>query len=70
MWRSGMTQTQLARALELDQSAVSKKIRGRRSWTVDELMAAALLLQVDVCQLMPGADYKPAPAGRGRARAA
>jgi len=66
MWRAGMPQRTLAVALDLDQSALSKKLHGRRTWTVDELLATALVLQVDVAELLPGSDYEPRPAGRGR----
>lgn len=66
MWRSGMPQRTLALALDIDQSALSKKLHGRRTWTVDELLATAVVLQVSVAELLPGAEYEPRPAGRGR----
>lgn len=67
MWHAGIPQRELATQLALNQSALSKKLRGRRSWTLDELLTTARVLHVPVSELMPGDDYQPIPAGRGRA---
>jgi len=44
MWRTRVTQTRLAEVLGLDQSTLSKKLRGKRPWSVDELVRVAHVL--------------------------
>lgn len=66
MRRQGMTQSELAQHLHIDQASVSKKLYGRRTWTLDELLAAAMALDVPVTDLLPGDDYAPVLVGRGR----
>lgn len=64
--RQGIAQTELADALGINQSALSKKLYGRRTWMLDEVIAAARFLRVSVDELLPGNDYAPVLAGRGR----
>ena len=67
MRRRGINQDALSPVLGgIAQASVSRKILGKRSWTLDELLAVALFLDVPVTDLLPGNDYDPAPAGRGR----
>lgn len=44
MWNQRITQEALALALGISQTAVSKKVRGKRPWSVDELLAASIVL--------------------------
>lgn len=53
MWRQGITQTAMADALGLDQSALSRKLRGGRPWRASEVFAAAALLGVAPGSLYP-----------------
>lgn len=48
------------------QTSVSRKILGKRSWTLDELLATCKFLDVPVTELLPGSEYAPVPMGRGR----
>lgn len=66
MRRRGMAQLELADTLGINQSALSKKLYGRRSWSLDELLAVARELNVEVTELLPGNDYAPVLEGRGR----
>ncbi len=66
MWRDKISQEHLGEVLGISQAAAGKKLRGERTWTLDELLAAARFLKVDVTELLPGSDYAPVPAGRGR----
>ena len=68
MRRQGMTQGELAGHLKIDQASVSKKLYGKRTWTLDELLASAKALDVPVTELLPGDDYAPVLVGRGRER--
>lgn len=69
MWRQGITQAAMAAALDLDQSALSRKLHGSRPWKASEVMAAADFLSVTPGELYPmrqavavGAE---APVGNG-----
>lgn len=53
MWRAHVTQTQLARALGIDQAAVSRRLRGRTAWKVSEIRLTAALVGVRVAELLP-----------------
>lgn len=53
MWDARITQTAVAPRLGLTQSGLSKKLRGDRPWTLDELFAAAEVLDCDVRDLLP-----------------
>jgi transcriptional regulator with XRE-family HTH domain len=56
MWRAGVTQSQLARAIHVDQGSVSKRLRGLTPWKVSEVITAAELCGVDFAELMPTHD--------------
>ena len=53
MWDARITQTKAAPAIGVTQSALSKKLRGERPWTLDELYAAARVLGCTVDDLLP-----------------
>ena len=55
MWQNGITQAQVGRLLGIDQSAVSRKLRGKTPWKVSELVAVAGLLHVPPADLMDAA---------------
>lgn len=54
MARAGVTQTQLAAALSLSQSAVSRRLAGEADWTVAEVYAVADALGCTPSDLLPG----------------
>jgi transcriptional regulator with XRE-family HTH domain len=64
--RRGIQQQELADVLGTTQTSVSRKILGKRSWTLDELLATCQFLNVPVTEILPGHEYAPVPAGRGR----
>ena len=66
MRRDRISQEQLGQALGIAQASASKKLLGQRGWTVDELIAVARFLDVQVTDLLPGNDYAPVLVGRGR----
>ena len=53
MWDLHITQTSLAPKLGMTQSGLSKKLRGDRPWTLDELYRAAAALDCNVVDLLP-----------------
>ena len=53
MWRQGVPQSRLAKKLGITQSALSRKVRGRRPFYASEVMAIARELRVPVEQLLP-----------------
>lgn len=66
MRRRGMSQGDLAPHLGIDQSSMSKKLYGKRTWTLDELLTVARVFDVEITELLPGDDYTPVLEGRGR----
>jgi transcriptional regulator with XRE-family HTH domain len=56
MWRARVTQKQLAAALDVDQGSVSRRLRGRTSWKVSDVLVAAELCGIDMSELMPTHD--------------
>jgi len=52
MWDHGIKQVDFAPKLGIDQSALSKKLRGVRPWMFAEFIAAADLLNVDARDLL------------------
>ena len=52
MWARRMTQTELGRAIGVDQSTLGKKLRGDRGWSLDQVESAAEVLGVDAAYLM------------------
>ena len=64
MWDQRVTQIRLAAELGIDQSALSKKLRGLRPWTFAEFIACADFLGVDARKLLTdmwGPDGRPGP---------
>lgn len=62
MWRRGLTQLSLADALGLDQSTLSKKLRGKRRWYADEIAIVASTLGVSAGDLygeVPPPTFSP-----------
>lgn len=54
MARAGVTQAQLAVAIALSQSAISRRLSGEADWTVIELYAVAEALGCDPHALLSG----------------
>jgi transcriptional regulator with XRE-family HTH domain len=59
MWKAKITQTAMARQMGVDQSALSKRIRGERGWSLDDVEAAASILGVSVANLLDRNWYTP-----------
>jgi len=55
LWRRGMRQTELAKALGVTQATVSRKLHGRQPLTVQELVQIAAVLGVDPGELLTAA---------------
>jgi len=53
MWDRHITQTAMAPRLGMTQSGLSKKLRGDRPWTLEELYRAADALGCEVEELLP-----------------
>lgn len=70
MWRAHVTQTQLARAMSLDTAAVNRRLRGRTSWRVTDLLTVAEYLGVAFEELMPTNDELCGPWPLTREKAA
>lgn len=62
LWRKRVPSTRLAEALDLDNAAISRRLRGLTAWKVSDVLAAALLLGVGVVDLLP-ADLRTASPG-------
>lgn len=62
MWRSKIPQKEIGALLGIDQSAVSKKLRGQRAWSADDLVRVARRLNVSVGVLF---GEEPPPTGGG-----
>jgi len=56
MWDRQIKQTTLAPMLGIEQSALSKKLRGQRGWSVDELITLADVLHTSVAYLFGEVD--------------
>jgi predicted XRE-type DNA-binding protein len=55
----GLTQVQIAEALRLDQTSVSRRVRGKVDWSLSEVGVLAGLLGITVADLLAGS-----PVGR------
>lgn len=69
MWRLRISQEQLATALGITQAAVSKKVRGKRPFTVDELIAISEVLDTPVSKILAevkGYGCSANPVGQSR----
>ena len=62
LWRHKVTNTAASKAIGIDQSALSKKLRGERPWYAHELVGIAQLLNSTVGYLY-GETNNPHPAG-------
>ena len=56
MWSRQIKQAELATRLGIQQSALSKKLRGHRPWSVDELLITAGFLNTTVAYLVGEID--------------
>lgn len=56
MRRQGISQMQLARHLGIAQTAISKRLRGQRSWSVSDLQITAGVLGVTIADLVADAE--------------
>jgi hypothetical protein len=66
-----MTRRELAALLQVSEASVGEKIKVVSStFSLDELLTISRELEVDLLELLPGADYEPILTGRGRKRAA
>ena len=54
------TQIDLAGALDMSQTALTRRLSGNTAWTVEELERAAECLGVDIHDLIPAADQRSA----------
>jgi transcriptional regulator with XRE-family HTH domain len=61
MWRRGIPQTRLAERLGVTQGTLSRKLRGKSPWTLDEVYAAAAALGCDPKELLPHLDSNQKP---------
>jgi transcriptional regulator with XRE-family HTH domain len=61
MWDRHITQTAMAPRLGMTQSGLSKKLRGDRPWTLDELYRAADALGCPLDELLPRRDSNLEP---------
>ena len=53
MWRQRVTQRDIAGHLGIQQSAMSRKLRGTRPWLAAEVVAVAEVLGVPLAELFP-----------------
>lgn len=56
MWDRQVKQAELAMQLGIQQSALSKKLRGHRPWSLDELLTAARWLDTTAAYLIGESD--------------
>jgi len=56
MWDRQLKQTELAPRLGIEQSALSKKLRGIRPWSLDEVVSVARELRTSVAYLIGEVD--------------
>lgn len=63
MWRAKISQTTFAPKLGLSQAGLSKKLRGERSWSLDEVVAVARIFEISLSDLLaePGASGPTMP---------
>lgn len=62
MARRGISQQKLARHLNLAQSAVSSRLRGKTAFDINELVAVAAFLDVPLAILLPAEETAAIPA--------
>ena len=61
MWRKGISQTVMGKRIALDQSALSRKLRGTRPWYAREIAAMAAILDTSVSYLYGETDLDSPP---------
>lgn len=54
MWKRRIGQKDLAPMLGIGQPALSRKLRGERPWTIEELLELGRILDVPLSDLLPG----------------
>ena len=64
MWDRRISQTALGKMVGIDQSSLSKRLRGERNWTLDDLRGVASALGTTMSYLL-GEDENPQPGGAG-----
>ena len=62
MWDRHLTNRATAAQLGISESALSRKVRGGRPWTVDEVLDIAEALNVPLERLLPHRDSNTEPA--------
>lgn len=63
MWDRKISQTTLAARLGMTQSNLSKKLRGDRGWSLDELKAVSAEMHVKMASLLGEEEETPGPNG-------
>lgn len=56
LWERRIPQRQLADHIDIDQSTLSRKLRGDRPWTLDEVFSCAGFFDVPLSDLIPERD--------------
>ena len=73
MFDLSVSRSELARRMEMSQPSVSMKLRGQVRWSAEEVLLAALVLGLDVRDIMPTHDedggWIPAVYVPGKAKA-
>lgn len=73
LFNVGVSKTALAKHLGISRPAVSQKVHGRVSWSLEEIYGTAELLSIDPIDLLPRRDdngnWLPAPFIPGKAKA-
>ncbi len=59
MWDRRISQTALGRQVGIDQSSLSKRLRGERNWTLDDLRAVATVLGTSIAYLVGETNEGP-----------
>lgn len=59
MARNNATQTDLAEVLDLPQSSISARVRGRVPFRLDEIELLSAFLDVPLSELIPSEDVTP-----------
>lgn len=63
MWRRGISQARLAERMGVTQGTLSRKLRGKSPWTIEEVYQAAAALGADPKDLLPQLDSDQQPFG-------
>ncbi|WP_368665578.1 helix-turn-helix domain-containing protein [Arthrobacter sp. GMC3] len=60
MWHAKVTQVEMARRLQITQGAISRKLRGERAFSSDELLAVSKMFNVPIGVLFGEKEKAPA----------